>query len=359
MQNLNLVYFFSPIPGKERIAAYDYFRQLSLSHRSFVGESTHFFLYSTVDLAEYGITLPDYFQVIRSAQVYAEEPHFNRVNSWLEYAKSEYFDSNSIFLDADIVSRGQAHRWMFDSVDTALALSAAPSDKTASWINAGLIWMNHQRKDLVRESFVDMVSTAERLRHTFDPRFPDKPSGVWGLDELVLTEWASEKMRAADQAPPPTLGLEEVLFVSGALSLLGRAFNFDPRSMKAGYRELPRAFIHFVGHQKDEMFERYEPIVESAGTTIRIAIESLIKNDLASAWGHLLDVEQVYPRHHLLQALLFAMAHKMQDAEERAKRIQLVRGTRYSHDERQAVRGLCASLNCLDAYAQIYNEFAA
>jgi hypothetical protein len=354
--NLNVVYFFSPIPGKERAAAYDYFRQLSLSHRSFVGPGTKFFLYSTIDINEFGISLPSYFQLIVMTEALDGEPHFNRVQSWLDYVKSEYFDSNTLFLDADIVSRGKAHRRMFDSVQAALALSAAPSDKTSSWINAGLIWLNFSCRPQLQVSFTAMARLAERLRMSIDPRFPDKPSGVWGLDELVLSDWAAQELTAANLPTPPRLQFDEVLAVSENCTLLGRAFNLDPRSFGADCRALKTTFVHFVGHQKDDMFARYEPMVVDIARAVREALSLVLRMDLVAANKHLLDIEQVHSEHHLIQVLLIVLAYKQGDSHELKSRLSLVRETSYGEAERRVVKTLCRDMGCEELHLQIYQS---
>ncbi len=343
---MNVVYFFSPIPGKEKPAAADYFRQLNISHRSFRTSGTSIFLYTTADLLDFGITLPSYLNVVQMDNSTPMEPHFSRVRSWSEYIQSDHFTSDTIFIDADLVSRGRAHEQMFKGISSAVGLCAAPSPKTSSWINAGLIWINAERRDAVVKAFSEVGELAAKLRNSVDPRFPDKPSGVWGLDELVLTAWASKAIPQFDMKLVQNIARGEAKTVSPELVLLGRHYNFDPKAASTDYRQLSRAFVHFVGHQKDQLFEDYEPLIESASCEVANAISCLKLGNTDRALAIMLDLEQVYPQRFLLLFLACLIFFKRGDDSEVSNRLPLLASMSCSPAEWDAVCSMAETQGC-------------
>ncbi len=196
------------------------------------------------------------------------------------------------------------------------------------------------------EAFSQIRELAGELRNSVDPRFPDKPSGVWGLDELVLTAWASKAIPQFDIKLVHSIAGSEAKTVSSELVLLGRQYNFDPKAASADYRQLSRAFVHFVGHQKDQLFEDYEPLIESASSEVANAISYLQLGKTDRAVAILLDLEQVYPQRFMLLFLLCLIFFKRGDDSEVSNRLPLLASMSCSPAEWDAVCSMAETQDC-------------
>lgn len=197
-------------------------------------------------------------------------PHFMRVLSWLHFLGSSSFETDTVFLDADIVITmpiGEVFTRSF-----SLALSARPSLKTDGCISAGVIFAKHERKSEALVHLEQVFRIAESLKLTANKRFPlTKFVGRWGVDEMCLEAYLSQLAERRNENlgdVTKTVGFDEFRPVfDTSISLFGKKFkDTDARTCT---EDLLRSssVLHFGGRPKDKLFEYCAKMAATSSST--------------------------------------------------------------------------------------------
>lgn len=185
-------------------------------------------------------------------------PHFMRVQSWLHFLDSPDFETDTVFLDADVVITRPIAEVFARSF--SLALSARPSLKTDGCISAGVIFAKHERKSEAAAHMEKIVGIAESLKFAANKRFPlTEFMGRWGVDELCLERYLgqfAERRNENLNEVTKTLGFDEIRPVfNTSITLLGKKFNnTDARTCTEDLLK-SSSVLHFGGRPKDRLFE--------------------------------------------------------------------------------------------------------
>ena len=178
------------------------------------------------------------------------EVHFNRIKSWLHFCNSKLFTNNSILLDSDIIFNNDIS-FLFKN-NFAIALNA--QKETISPINAGLILVNHTKKNIIKNHFSKIFQLGSKIKHLKDQRFPDiETSGIWGLDEIVLNLYLSNiKKNINLKSFIKNINTEMIYKFSEEIDIIdqqfGISYKYCDKKNTASYFG-----IHFAGNTKLEM----------------------------------------------------------------------------------------------------------
>ncbi len=176
--------------------------------------------------------------------------------SWVHYLGTEHFETDTVFLDADIVLNRQIDE-VFDN-DFALAFASVPSPKTYSRINTGVIFAKKAEQKVAHMHAQKLLLIAEDLRLVKEPRFPQfQSAGVWGVDEMCVNVYLNELARAKNSTLPEvaeSIKFEEFRSFDDGISLFGPRFNADYRYLEESEWTKP-SVLHFPGQPKPKLFE--------------------------------------------------------------------------------------------------------
>lgn len=255
---MNTVFFYAQLP----ITGDHYFKHL----RATVAINQHL-LGKTFLYVPENTPIPDDVPIqtiVRMSSRQRHYPHLMRVLSWQTYLKSDHFDDDTAFLDADmLLNRTLSNAF---TQDFCLAFSAAPSIKSYSTFNSGLILARPQRREEAITAIDVIANIATQLKWTPDPRYPQfRYAGIFGVDEMCLAKFfdelaAIENRTGRDLAE--SVPFSEAHFVKNtSIQLLGRTYNSDVRLYLE--ENWPKSTVlHFQGDAKALLLDRCQAIEE-------------------------------------------------------------------------------------------------
>jgi len=252
---MQAVFFFIPFPDRPDIAA-NYLQYLAATlriNRKYFKKTLLYSSEATTFPANLRID-----EVIRLPSQYQDFPHFMRVMSWLHYLDSDCFDTDTVFLDADVVVNRELNE-VFEN-DFALAFTARPST-TYSCIDTGVIFARRAEKRVAIAHAEGLFRIAELVRLQKDLRYPNVEfAGIWGGDELCAYLYLNNiaaKRNTTLREVVTAVSFDEFKSFGEGISFFGGKFNVDYRNLSESEWNTPLA-IHFPGVPKTKLFEYCE-----------------------------------------------------------------------------------------------------
>jgi len=252
---MNIVYFYSPsfCGMREEITFFDQLNaSLYFNRRLF----NKIIIYSTVSVPKYIEEKVDKVIILSVSSL--ESTHLNRVISWKEYSKSDDFDQDTIYADADIIFNNNFKEIINNNI-FSLCFLASPSPKSFSCINAGIILLKHSNKDDIFLIFNKILKIAKKIKNIADPRFPSiGKSAIWGLDEMCLFNFFNDliekkNLPLRNYIESLNLNFPDIIKIDDKVSLMHLNYSIPSNKLINinDYKNYPS--VHFSGVKGKEL----------------------------------------------------------------------------------------------------------
>lgn len=256
MNKIDLVFFYNPPPFSYH--KYSFFDQLNDTlkiNRQYFNKT----ILVTTDKSINKIQNIDFIHHMLCESL--DEVHFNRIKSWADYSNSNFFLNDSVLLDADIVFNENIDYLFKNNFSIAISTQTTSS----SPINAGLILLNKNKKEIISKNFFNILEIGKKIKHLKDSRFPNiERSAIWGLDEFALNVYLSQFFKEKTDIKEfiKNLKIESISPFFNEISFLAENIGIDYKYLdKEKIRNYPA--IHFNGNSKQEMKKYIDSIIDN------------------------------------------------------------------------------------------------